>query len=203
MIKKKLTNRKKRAAATRQKIFNTAIKLFKKNGYKRVTVDDICNKAGVSKGAFYLYFKSKDMVILNQLVMSEKTFNEYMVKELNQHSSVVENLLLLGKKIISYTSELGIDSTQVLYGILINPNEKNASFISQTVQYHRLLEKLIEEGQAKGEITCDVSKDNIIQMFYYCGRGIVFHWCCLDGKFDLVKESEKMFNLIMKGLRPQ
>jgi len=202
MIKKKLTNRKKRAAATRQKIFNTAIKLFKKNGYKRVTVDDICNKAGVSKGAFYLYFKSKDMVVLDQLITSDKAFNEYVANELNQHNSVVENVLLLGKKIMSRTSELGVDDTQVLYSILINPTEKNASFISQTVQYNHLLGKIIEEGQAKGEITCDVSKDNIIQMFYYCGRGIVFQWCCMDGKFDLVKESEKMFNLIMKGLHP-
>ena len=49
---------------TRQKIFDTSLELFNKHGYENVTVDAICEKLGLSKGAFYTHFKSKDQIIL-------------------------------------------------------------------------------------------------------------------------------------------
>lgn len=45
---------------TRELILNAGIKLFAKNAYADVSVDSIVESAGVSKGTFYYYFKSKD-----------------------------------------------------------------------------------------------------------------------------------------------
>lgn len=47
---------------TRKLIINISLELFLKNTYKEVTIKDIVGKAGVSQGAFFHYFKSKEDV---------------------------------------------------------------------------------------------------------------------------------------------
>lgn len=44
---------------TRQKLVETAVGLIWQSSYGAVSVDDICNKAGVKKGSFYHFFPSK------------------------------------------------------------------------------------------------------------------------------------------------
>lgn len=51
-----------RAAATRRRILDAAITLFAENGYGETGLADILQRAGVSKGAFYYHFDSKEAV---------------------------------------------------------------------------------------------------------------------------------------------
>jgi TetR/AcrR family transcriptional repressor of nem operon len=45
---------------TKRKLVDAGIKLMRARGYNATTVDDICTEAGVTKGGFFHYFKSKD-----------------------------------------------------------------------------------------------------------------------------------------------
>ena len=49
-----------RAATARTKILDAAFSVIRMHGYAGTTVDDLCVKAGVTKGAFFHHFKSKD-----------------------------------------------------------------------------------------------------------------------------------------------
>ncbi len=53
--------------ATRAKIRDAAIKLFCTRGFSAASVDDICEEAGISKGAFYHHFESKQVIFLDLL----------------------------------------------------------------------------------------------------------------------------------------
>ena len=53
-----------RGAQTRARILQAAVKCFTGRGYAAASVDDICSKAGVSKGAFYHHFESKQLLFL-------------------------------------------------------------------------------------------------------------------------------------------
>ena len=53
-----------RSEETRSKIIFSAVKLFSAKGYNTASVDDICTDAGISKGAFYHHFKSKQDLFL-------------------------------------------------------------------------------------------------------------------------------------------
>ncbi|MYL54494.1 TetR family transcriptional regulator [Pontibacillus yanchengensis] len=44
-------------------IIENAIKLFAKKGFISTSVQEIANECGISKGAFYLHFKSKDLLL--------------------------------------------------------------------------------------------------------------------------------------------
>lgn len=45
---------------TKRKLVDAGVKLMRARGYNATTVDDICSDAGVTKGGFFHYFKSKD-----------------------------------------------------------------------------------------------------------------------------------------------
>ncbi|MBV9645113.1 MAG: TetR/AcrR family transcriptional regulator [Verrucomicrobia bacterium] len=49
----------KRESDTKQKLLSTAVSLIWESSYGSISVDDICNQAGVNKGSFYYAFKSK------------------------------------------------------------------------------------------------------------------------------------------------
>ena len=53
-----------RSEETRMKIMDSAIKLFSRRGFNAASVDDICEEAGISKGAFYHHFESKQALFL-------------------------------------------------------------------------------------------------------------------------------------------
>jgi TetR/AcrR family transcriptional repressor of nem operon len=49
----------RREGETRQKLLRTASELIWENSYGSISVDDICERAGVNKGSFYYAFKTK------------------------------------------------------------------------------------------------------------------------------------------------
>lgn len=56
-------------------IIEAAIKLFARKGYKSTSVQEIADECKISKGAFYLYFPSKEALLLSMLnYYYDKTF---------------------------------------------------------------------------------------------------------------------------------
>lgn len=51
----------------RTKLLTECQKSWAKYGYKKTSIDDICRKVGISKGAFYLFYKSKEELFTETL----------------------------------------------------------------------------------------------------------------------------------------
>jgi TetR/AcrR family transcriptional repressor of nem operon len=49
-----------KAATSRAKLLDAAMRLLREKGYNATTVDDLCAAAGVTKGAFFHHFQSKE-----------------------------------------------------------------------------------------------------------------------------------------------
>ena len=60
----KQENKQSRGKKTQKRILETALKLFTEKGYDNVTVEEICEKSGSSKGSFYQHFTSKSTIFL-------------------------------------------------------------------------------------------------------------------------------------------
>jgi TetR/AcrR family transcriptional repressor of nem operon len=54
-------------AETKLKLLEAGVTLMRSRGFSATTVDEICAEAGVTKGAFFHYFRSKDDIARNAL----------------------------------------------------------------------------------------------------------------------------------------
>jgi TetR/AcrR family transcriptional repressor of nem operon len=54
----------KSQSSTKTKLLDAALSIIRAKGYSATTVDDICHSAGVTKGAFFHHFKSKEELAL-------------------------------------------------------------------------------------------------------------------------------------------
>jgi TetR/AcrR family transcriptional repressor of nem operon len=52
-----------RAEATRAKLIDTATDMIRRRGYNATAVDDICKSAGITKGAFFHHFRTKEALV--------------------------------------------------------------------------------------------------------------------------------------------
>jgi len=72
----------------RQSILRAAREVFFENGFHRATVDDVAERAQVSKGTIYLYFESKETILALLLL---EGLNE-LVEKLEQAYAPAESL---------------------------------------------------------------------------------------------------------------
>lgn len=63
-MKLPVTKTKPRSEATRSKILDAALELFRDRGFEATTMREIAERAGVATGAAYYYFDSKDAIVL-------------------------------------------------------------------------------------------------------------------------------------------
>jgi AcrR family transcriptional regulator len=198
-----LTDRKKQGIATRQRINRTALRLFSKEGFDRVTVDEICKKAGVSKGAFYVYFKTKEQVIEDLFSKIDETYDVYVANELASISDPVERLWLLGRKALDYSTRMGVDVLQVSYRARLTFRKRGTTYAAEDRALYKIALSLVKEAKEQGSLRGDLSTDEITNMVLRCVGGITHAWCLADGGFDLVSEGEKAFGVLLKGLSPE
>lgn len=63
---------------------DAACELFNKKGYEKTSVNDIIEQVGVTKGAFYYYFKSKEE-ILDSLILEESKIALQVVEKVGKN----------------------------------------------------------------------------------------------------------------------
>jgi AcrR family transcriptional regulator len=82
-----------RSQETKARILKTALKLFSEEGYDATGVAEICRAAGVSKGAFYHHFPTKQAVFLKLLEEWVASLSAQMLPISTDSKNVPEALL--------------------------------------------------------------------------------------------------------------
>jgi AcrR family transcriptional regulator len=201
MARAKLTKRKIQGTETRRKIFETSLELFNRHGYDNVTIDDICEKIGMSKGAFYTHFKSKDQVVLENF-MHLNSFYDDAINEIPAKKASLEKMFLFQQKVMKNISSIGYEAVKLVYHLETAQKKKKSFLISRKISLYRIITSLVREGQKSGEIRNDKSADAIASMLVQMYRGIILDWCLDNGAHDLVSATNGMMPFIYEAIRP-
>lgn len=194
MQKKKLTSRQIQAAETRDKIYNTAYNLMKKKGFGSITIDDISKKAGVSVGAFYHYFKSKDDILYEVYKRADLYFQEKVQNNLKSDNSL-DQIVEYFQYYASYSNQANIGFTIHLYSI------ENKFFLKKGRLMQTLLEDIIRKGQENQEIATDRTPEEIVDLLFIIARGVIFDWGLKDGSYKLEEKMTEIFKLQVELFR--
>src|SRR5580692_5446769 len=119
-------------AGGRQKLLDAAVALIRERGYSSTSVDELCSHAGVTKGAFFHHFKSKDaLAVAAADHWSEKTREFFQTAPYHRFSDPLQRVLayldfrksILQGEIAEFTCLVGT-MVQETYGT--NPDIREA-----------------------------------------------------------------------------
>lgn len=156
-----------RSAITRGHLIETANQLFSRNGYDATGVAEICLAAGISKGAFYHHFPSKQtlfLAILEQwLVGLDTAFGETRQQAVNVPEALLQMADLSGQVFQSADVHLSIflqfwtqaQRDELIWKATISPYRR----------YETYFATLIREGIAEGsfrEVDADLAARSLV-----------------------------------------
>jgi len=184
-------------------ILRAAKQLFFKKGFKSVTVESIARQAKLSKGAVYLYFKSKEEIYTQILLTDVEKFNENVIDVFKMGGTATNMLFNFSDIYINFflnERELfRIFMTFMLHTTDLNfSDEMNREMIRATNKTIEVVDRILMHGLDTGEYS---SKNDIIQL-----RNVV--WGLLNGIISLHlfagKEStreERIRSHVTEGLK--
>jgi AcrR family transcriptional regulator len=142
-------------------ITTTAEDLFQKFGFKRITIEEICTKADVSKMTFYKYFQNKNELI--KCIMDG--WLEQVLTSLDEVSkmdiSFNEKIKILLKLKLESNAKLSKDFILEY----MNPDEEMQTYFRKF--YDRAISVFIDfikASQLKGEVRKDIKPEFLIAM---------------------------------------
>lgn len=119
-------------------IVSSAKKVILEKGYKNISVEDITNEAGIAKGSFYTYFKSKNLVIdyiLEEVIAKRK--NEFKLDKRKSLENTIKSLV---------RTRIKLDDEKLKENlVLVNLFRNVASLDEKTLILLKELEKVIIE----------------------------------------------------------
>lgn len=95
---------KTEAATPREKLFQTAARLFFQHGYRAIGVDTIAAESGIGKMTLYRHFPSKDDLIAAYLRESDRDFWAYFEQSIQSASPAREQLLAFFQSLQDYAT---------------------------------------------------------------------------------------------------
>ena len=189
----------KNSRNTKGKIVSAAWKLFYEQGYDDTTVDDIIYASGTSKGSFYHYFDSKDALLGSLAYLFDEKYAELEGK-LSEDAHSIETLIFLNRQLFEMIENtVDLELIKRLYSTqLLTKSEKQ--LLDHNRVYYKLLRKIVLSGQAKGDITKDLSANDIVKYYAFCERAIIYDWCLCNGDYSLSDSAASLLPFFLKRI---
>jgi AcrR family transcriptional regulator len=143
-----------RSQETRNKILETATDLFSKFGYDATGVAEICQAAGVSKGAFYHHFPTKQALFMD-LLDSYLNSLESGFSQMRQQGQAVPQAIIEMAEIAGSLFQSADIHLPIFLEFWTQANYDTQIWQTAISPYHRFQEyfaELIQEGIAEGSL---------------------------------------------------
>ncbi|MDH3713969.1 MAG: TetR/AcrR family transcriptional regulator [Gammaproteobacteria bacterium] len=172
--------RKQQRAASIEKIFDAALQLFVSRGYRNTTVEQIANEIGLTKGAVYFYFRTKEAIMLRLLEQAEEIVVERMIEDSAAAGNSARDKLVAfvhGQARLALVHPLHILLLILVSLEFVGFGGKIEDRIRDIYQrMYQELEAIIRLGQTSGEIRADVGTRELASMLMASHDGVFLEW---------------------------
>jgi AcrR family transcriptional regulator len=201
LASEKISSRKLKGIETKNKIYNSALELFKTQGIDNVSVNSIVEMAGISKGAFYVHYDSKLALLKEYIDSLDLNYEEYfesISKDMNPSSMIV---LMTKKTIDVLVNNIGYSLIKNVYQALFLQEINTDNILNYNRSLPEIYKKIILRGIDEGEFKASVDVENVASQFVMSIRGMTFEWCIRSSEFDLKNETLTHFRLLLEGMK--
>jgi TetR/AcrR family fatty acid metabolism transcriptional regulator len=146
-----------RTGGKRERILDAAVRVFAEKGFYGAKVSEIAREAGVADGTIYLYFKSKDDLLISLFEDRMAQINGALREKLGQEPNALGKL----RKFIEMHLDL-VETRRELVEVLTVELRQSSKFMREYKnpkfgEFLKILAGVIDEGQRSGELRDGIS----------------------------------------------
>lgn len=161
----------KRRKTIETRIMNTAMELFKKHSFTRVSMGEISNTAKVSKMTLYKYFTNKHILIHKCLSEVFHTKADEIKLMANSNINFQNKVDLLMKSKIEFFQDFKGEMIQEL--LSFDPKLVENLLGIWRITMEEVSITLLEEGRKTGSVSSEITNESFIVFFDVIGTGIM------------------------------
>lgn len=185
----------------RAQILEAALTVFARQGFHQARMDDIAQESGLSKGALYLYYKSKDAII-GALMRSVGNF-------MFRRAASIESATGSVRERIFGVNTIFIDEIQrfsralpvmlEFYAVAARDKAVRTYLADMYVEYGDLLTRVVEQGIERGEFrACDAR--SLAYSLIALWEGIALLWVIAPQRVDPRQQSTVAITTLLDGI---
>ncbi|MGC4058607.1 MAG: TetR/AcrR family transcriptional regulator [Chitinophagaceae bacterium] len=181
----------------RSKILLSTVELFKRFGFKSVTMDDIARHAGISKKTLYQYFDNKNKVITAALDWYKDTLCSHCDRLMADASDAVEGFVRVKANfdnVFKEVNPLSIYELQRFYP------EGYRQFRSNMERDVESIRRNLEQGVAEGNYRDDFDPEILSRFHIESSLMIVMPNMLMKDKFDMYRVNHEITEHFMRGI---
>ena len=187
----------------RERILAAAERIFARRGFFHARVAEIAREAGVADGTIYLYFKSKDELLIS-------LFESRMERVVRALSAAIEQAGPRARdRLVAFLetyAALVVDNP-ALAEVLTVELRQSSKFMKeyqsrQFGDFLRLLGGLVSDGQEAGEFDRDLPAPVVARAIFGMLDELALAWLLGRGeKFDILRAAGHVGSLVLEGLQ--
>ena len=183
-----------------QQIIDAAIRVFARAGYYNSRVSDIAREAGIASGTIYLYFKTKDDILVTLFREKMAEWVEFVRRQIATEPDPVAKLRRLVALHFSVL-ESNPDLAEVVQVELRQGHKffRGAS-AHEVSAYFGLIGGVLEEGIANGQFRPDVPVKLATKMLFGAMDQVATSWVLGKRAYRLGDAAEPVATIFLKGV---
>ena len=200
--------RKTRAASTdappgpkRDAILRAAIDIFAERGYFNAQVADVARAAGVAAGTVYLYFRSKDDLLVS---IFERSMREGLAGSRAAIADLPDPPERLRRLARGHLARLGSDrNLAIVFQVELRQSTKFMERFSSTHlrDYLGLIREAIADGQRDGLFRTDINPTSAAKMMFGALDEMATNWILSRRRYSLEADADAVVDLFINGAR--
>jgi TetR/AcrR family transcriptional regulator, fatty acid metabolism regulator protein len=183
-----------------QQIIDAAIRVFARSGYYNSRVSDIAREAGIASGTIYLYFKTKDEILVTLFRDRMASWVETVRAEIAGEPDAVaqlRRLVALHFSVLEQNPELA-----EVVQVELRQGQKffRGASAHEVSSYFALIQSVLEAGMAAGQIRADVPAKVATKMLFGAMDQMATSWVLGKRGYRLTEAADAVATIFLRGV---
>ena len=183
----------------REAILRAATDIFADRGFFNAQVADVARAAGVAAGTVYLYFRSKDDLLIS---IFERTMGEAIADGRSCVAPLSDPVEQLREVARVHLDRLGSDrSLAVVFQVELRQSTKFMERLSSSLlrDYLGIVRGSIVAGQASGAFRREINATLAAKLFFGGLDEMATNWILSTRKYSLASQADAIVDLFVNG----
>jgi len=182
------------------RILEAAVAVFAERGFFQSTIAQIAKAAGVADGTIYLYFKSKDDILVQFYRFKTRQIFERFRAAVSRPAGAEEKLhCLIRAHLEAFQQDRNM---AIVYQAETHRNRRlgHPQIKEMSKMYRDIISEVVELGQEEGSMRKDLYLGIVKRFINGAVDEVINSWIHSGGQYDLVTMADPLVDLFLRGI---